>query len=356
MERIDAAILGATGVVGQQFLKMLTGHPFFRVTAVCASDARLGQQLGDIQPLVPGGIPEDLKDLAFSPLNVASLQDAGVRVVFSALPTDAARRMEFECADAGLKVFSNASVYRMAAEVPILIPEINAAHLQLVWAQTHGRGGFIVTNANCTTTGLALALMPLRTRGIRKVIIASYQAISGAGYPGVAALDIMANVIPFIDGEESKVRSECRKIFGRVEGSALTPADWEIHAHCIRVATITGHLVSLHAELDQPITQGELEALYQSVPSPPEVRDLPTAPAFPVLLVRDPMRPQPKLDLEAGYPERARGMAVTVGRLEAGGSVVRMVALSHNLIRGAAGGSILNAELAVKMGMLKEES
>ncbi len=351
-KKIRVAVLGATGTVGQYFLRLLWDHPSFEVVAVCASDARIGQSLGEIRPLADGGIPEAFHPLTFSPLSVDALKQEGVEVAFSALPTEIASGIEMKCAEAGIHVFSNASAYRQAVDVPILIPEVNASHIALAGVQLKKHRGFIITNANCTTTGLSLALLPLVKYGIRKLIVASYQAISGAGYPGVPAMDITANLIPHIEGEEAKVRRECVKIFGQMKTEFIQPEDWQVFAHCVRVPTLVGHLLSVHVELEQKVEKTKVESSYANFITPSATRGLPTAPLRPVILTHNILRPQPRLDIYAGEPARAAGMAVVVGKLEVEGSVVRFITLSNNLIRGAAGGSVLNAELALAQGWL----
>ncbi len=353
MEKIKVAVLGATGMVGQYFLHLLNDHPCFQVVAVCASDARIAQPLGEVKSLHPAGIPEDMAHLALMGLDAGTLAGAGVQIVFSGLPADIARGIEMELAQRGIHVFSNASAWRMDPLVPILIPEINSAHLALVQQQLQQRRGFIITNANCTTTGLALSLLPLLPLGIRRLIIASYQAVSGAGYPGIPALDISGNIIPFIDGEEPKVRKECGKIFARIGASGLEPAEWQVHAHCIRVPTLVGHLVSTHVELAEAVTLEKITALFRDFEMPADVAGLPTAPAKPILMASEKNRPQPVRDADAGGPGRTAGMAVTVGRLEVDGNIVRFVNLANNLVRGAAGGSVLNAELCLRVGLIK---
>ncbi len=352
MPKIKTAVLGATGIVGQHFLKLLVDHPYFELAAICASDARSGQRLSDIKPLLADGIPSAFADTVFDPLSIDLLATKGVEVVFSALPADIATSVEKEAAEKGLKVFSNAGSYRMNPKVPILIPEINYPHLELARVQQRETKGFIITNANCTTTGLALALAPLLSLRIKKLIVASYQAISGAGYPGVAALDIVGNVIPFIQGEENKVRQECAKICGQFSGSGIIPTDWEIHAHCFRVPTVVGHLISVHLEIEQNVDYQGIVDCFKSYVSPEQVMGLPTAPIQPVLLNLEPTRPQPRIDVDAGEPQRAKGMTATVGRLEVSDRIIRFATLSNNLVRGAAGGSVLNAELAYREHLL----
>ena len=350
MEKIKCAVLGATGVVGQHFLKLLADHPDFEVAKICASDARAGKKLAEIVEVVPGGIPARLSGLVFDPLEVDPLVSSGIKVAFSALPSDVAGTIEKEAASRGIKIFSNAGAFRMEEKVPILIPEIN--HHQLDIVKQQGTDGYIVTNANCTTTGLTMALLPIHSLGIKRLIVASYQAISGAGYPGIPAMDINANVIPYIKNEEPKVRKECTKIFGTFDGSAIVCPDWEIHAHCIRVPTLIGHLISVHVELESEMSFDKVKARFEQYEPPAEVTGLPTAPLKPVYFTENPTRPQPRLDQDLGEPERARGMAVIVGRLEVEKNIVRFVTLSNNLVRGAAGGSVLNAELALRRGMI----
>jgi len=350
MQKIKCAVLGATGVVGQHFLRLLVDHPYFELTSICASDARAGLALGTVKEQVEGGVPKSFHQMIFDPMDVTGLAAKGVRVAFSALPAEVADKMEKEAAQKGICVFSNAGSYRMDEQVPILVPEINHAHLQLVKQQK--TPGFIVTNANCTTTGLVMALLPIMPFGIRRIISASYQAISGAGYPGLSALDILGNVIPYIKNEEPKVRREMAKICGTLTGVAIQPTDWEIFAHCIRVQTTIGHLISVHIELERSVTHAEVKQALVEFKSPSVIAGLPTAPIRPIIFNEEIDRPQPRYDVLLGDPERARGMAVAIGRLEVEDRVVRLVTLSNNLVRGAAGGSVLNAELALRQGLL----
>ncbi|MDZ7725076.1 MAG: aspartate-semialdehyde dehydrogenase [candidate division KSB1 bacterium] len=349
MKKIKCAVLGATGVVGQNFLRLLVDHPYFELTAICASEARKGLMLATVKEQIKGGIPESFEDMLFDPIDIDLLLSKGVQVVFSALPSDVAGDIETEAAEKGLKVFSNAGAHRMDENVPILIPELNYKHLDLV--KNQNTEGFIVTNANCTTTGLTLSLLPIRQFGIKRLIVASYQAISGAGYPGLSAVDIISNVIPYIKNEEPKLRAECTKICGDFQGS-IKPVDWEVYAHCVRVQTIIGHLISVHAEVEQDVDHDAVAAAMQSVESPNILKDLPTAPHPPVVFTEEYDRPQPRYDIELGWPERAKGMAAKIGRLEVEKNTIRYITLSNNLVRGAAGGSVLNAELAAKKGLV----
>ncbi len=350
MEKIKCAVLGATGVVGQNFLRLLVDHPYFDLQAICASKARKGLQLGSVKEQIDGGVPSQFSHMVFDPIDIDLLVDKGVQVAFSALPSEVAKDIETEAAEKGIKVFSNAGSHRMDKNVPILIPEMNYPHLDMVYQQD--TKGYIVTNANCTTTGLVMALLPLVQFDIKRLIVASYQAISGAGYPGLPAMDINSNVIPYIKNEEPKMRKECQKICGEYTGAAIRPVDWEVHAHCVRVPTIIGHLISVHIELENGTDYKTVaQAIKEYIP-PEEIAGLPTAPDKPVLFTEEPDRPQPRYDIHAGEPERACGMAVVSGRLEVGKNLVRFITLSNNLVRGAAGGSVLNAELAFRKGML----
>lgn len=336
-------------MVGQYFIALLADHPDFELQAVCAGESRAGRRLADVPRLIDVDLSA-LANLDFTPLDAEELARAGIRVVFSALPAQVAKDAEATAAAAGIRIFSNAGAHRMVPQVPILIPEINASHLALVERQQRDfkTEGFIVTNANCTTTGLAMALLPLASLGIERLILSSYQAISGAGYPGLSALDIAGNVIPFIAGEEEKVQLECNKIFGQLDGDRIDPAPWEVQAHCLRVPTRVGHVISVHVELAGAVNEFEIRELYRTFRRPDVVDGLPTAPLQPVILTDDPLRPQPLHDTLAGSPDRARGMAVTVGRLQVREKAVRFITLSNNLVRGAAGGSVLNAELALR--------
>jgi len=350
MERLKCAVLGATGVVGQHFLRLLQDHPYFELSAICAGDARAGRKLRTVKEQVEGGVPKAFADLVFDPIDVELLASKGVKVAFSALPADVAKDVELEAAQNGIYVFSNAGAHRMDANVPILIPEVNHPHINLAALQPGS--GFIITNANCTTTGLTMSLLPILPFGIKKLVVASYQAISGAGYPGLSALDILGNVIPYIQNEEPKLVAECSKICGNFEGRSITPKEWDVYAHCIRVQTITGHLISVHAEMESETNFEAVKSAVENYQSPKAVVGLPTAPESAVVYTEKLDRPQPRYDVMQGYPDRARGMAVVIGRLQVEKNVVRFVTLSNNLVRGAAGGSVLNAELAFRRGML----
>lgn len=353
MEKIKTAVLGATGLVGQQFLRMLEDHPRFEVTTVMASERSAGRFMRDFHRHLP------LSDSSLSrpvlQLDAGILVDAGVRVAFSALPADVAGEFECRLAQEGIYVFSNASSHRMESDVPLLVADVNPGHLGLVRVQKNKRGwqGAIITNPNCTATGLVTVLAPLVRRWpIVRVVVTTYQAISGAGYPGVPALDITANIIPFISGEEEKVERETKKILGEFRDQSVTDASFHVHASCARVPVRDGHLESILVEFKEDAPSSEEIAETMSSYFSTETRGLPTAPVRTIIVRREEDRPQPLLDAMAGDPERARGMAVTVGRIRTRGNFLRAFVLAHNTIRGAAGCSLLNAELAHRAGLL----
>jgi aspartate-semialdehyde dehydrogenase len=350
-ERIPVAVLAATGSVGQRFVQLLDSHPWFEVVAVTASERSVGQRYADAcHWILTDPMPAwaaDLKVLPTEPGAVDAL------IAFSALPADNARQVEPAFAQAGMNVCSNASAYRREADVPLLLPEVNADHACLVETQRaqHGWKGSLSTNPNCTSTGMTVALKPLQDAfGLRKVFVVSLQALSGAGYPGVASLDVVDNVIPYVGGsEEDKVEWEPRKMLGTLDTNSIKLADFVISAHTNRVAVSDGHLVCLSIELDKKASLEEVASALREYQPPALSADLPSTPR-PVILMRDEAdRPQPRLDRNTG-----KGMTTVVGRLRKDPLFdYKMVVLSHNTIRGAAGGSIYNAELLVKMNLIK---
>jgi aspartate-semialdehyde dehydrogenase len=348
-ERIPVAILGATGIVGQRFLQLLDRHPWFEVVALTGSERTSGKTyqegchwlLAEPMPAWAGAMP------------VLSSQPQGldVRIAFSALPAQQAWQVEPELARAGIAVCSNASAFRTEPDVPILLPEVNPDHAAMIEKQRRQRAwrGCIVTNPNCTSAGLTVALKPLLDAfGLRRVFAVSLQAISGAGYPGVAALDVLDNVIPYIGGEEEKVEAEPLKMLGRLGAGELLSAGFTISAHTNRVAVQDGHLVCASVELAAAAGVDSVADALRSYTTPPESRDLPSAPRPAIILREEPDRPQPRLDRMAGD-----GMATVVSRLRTDPLFhIKFVVLSHNTVRGAAGGSIYNAELLVAQGLL----
>lgn len=348
MQKLDVAVLGATGAVGQRFVQLLENHPWFRVAEVIGSDRSAGHRYGDITRWVLDGLPPtSVADLQVKPLD-AELTSP---LVFSALPKDAAELREVELAAAGHVVSTNASVNRMVADVPLLLPEINAEHVGLVDVQRQRRGwttGALVANSNCTIMPVVMSLAPLLPFGVTKVLIVSAQAISGAGYPGVASLDILDNMIPYIGGEEEKVETEPLKMLGRFDGERIVELDAITSASCNRAPIIDGHLVNVSVELRDKPTLETVIAAWNSFRGPDPVPALPSAPAQPVIYMTQPDRPQTRRDRNAG-----NGMATSVGRLRPDPLLgYKFVALSHNTIRGAAGCAILNAELLAARGYL----
>ncbi|MDI9633055.1 MAG: aspartate-semialdehyde dehydrogenase [Methanolinea sp.] len=333
---IRVGVLGATGAVGQRFVQLLARHPWFEIAALTASERSAGKRYGDVVNWrldVP--FPEEIADIPVRPTDVKNLSD--VDLVFSALPAEVAGPVETACAQAGLAVCSNASSHRMDPLVPLVIPEVNPDHLALIDAQRDaGRDGFIVTNPNCSTIIMCLSLAPLRKFGWTDVRVATMQAISGAGFQGVPAMGIYDNVIPFIGAEEQKMETESLKIMGSLDGTSVRPAPFRVSASCHRVPVLDGHTMAVWVDIGE--TPERVKKAFMEF-SPP-VSGLPMLPEKPVLLLGEQDRPQPRLDRNRG-----NGMTVTVGRVREG---IRYVALGHNTIRGAAGASVLNAELICK--------
>ena len=344
---IRVGILGATGTVGQRFLQLLDGHPRFAVTALAASDRSAGKRYAEACTWrLPGDMPPAVRALVVQ----APEPPLDCDLVFSSLPADVAGPLETRFAQAGHPVISNSSSHRMDETVPLLIPEVNPDHLALL-EPCRGTGrGFIVTNPNCSTVMIALALAPLAARfGVEAVVATTLQALSGAGYPGVAALDITDNVVPFIANEEEKIERETRKILGRLSGGRVAPAEFAVSAQCHRVNVVDGHMAAVRVQLGRAADPTELRDAFASFTGLPQELRLPSAPQQPIVVREEPDRPQPRLDRDAG-----RGMSVTVGRI-ARDAVLghRFEVLGHNTIRGAAGAAILNAELLLAQGYVK---
>lgn len=349
MKKLNVAVLGATGAVGQRFVQLLEGHPWFRVAEVIGSSRSAGQVYGEITNWVlDGGPPADV-----AKLTVKGLDDAiESRLVFSALPNDAAKTRELELAAAGHVVCTNASVNRMVEDIPLLLPEVNAEHVQLIDVQRKNRGwtdGALIANSNCTVMPVVMALAPLRKFGISKLLTVSAQAISGAGYPGVPSLDILDNIIPYVSGDEDKMQSEALKMLGAFTGEGIQPLDAIASATCTRVPVLDGHLVSLSLELTEKPSIEEIIAIWETYQGADPVPTLPSAPAQPLQYLYQIDRPQTRRDRNAG-----NGMATSIGRLrECPILGYRFATLAHNTIRGAAGGSILNAELLAVQGYIQ---
>ena len=353
MQRIKVAVLGATGMIGQRFIQLLEDHPYFELGGLFASERSEGKLLRDVLKIRDHQFDEEVLDMGIQRLEVSDVA-AAARIAFSGLPSGYAKEVEADLAEAGLAVFSNAGAHRMRADVPLLIPEVNAPHLEVVREQaTYSNGGFVVTNANCSTTGIAPPLKALHDAfGLKLVTASTYQAISGAGYPGVPSLDILGNVIPYIGGEEEKMEKEILKMLGTVDGGTFRDAGFTMLANCARVPVVDGHLESLVVEMEECPELDELGRVLAGFKGEPQELGLPTAPVLPIIVRSEADRPQPALDAFAGLPARAKGMAVTVGRLRKSDKYYKLFVLSHNTLRGGAGGSVLNAELAVAKGYL----
>ncbi len=353
MKKIKIAILGCTGMVGQQFVRLLADHPFFNLTCLTASDRSAGKSYaGTVEDTPDSGLRTAARAQVIQATTAAAVIGSGARVVFSALPAAVSGPLEAELRAAGLFVFSNASSKRMDADVPLLIPEVNPQHLELSRVQLRQHAGFIVTNPNCVVAGLAITLKPLMALGLRSVTITTFQAISGAGRRGVAAWDIMGNVVPHIANEEDKIVRETHKILGRLAGDHIAESDLDVYPACSRVPVKDGHLQSIYAEFARETSEEEIRDSWTGFTAEPQQLQLPTAPRHPIIVLKGVDRPQPLLDVHAGAPRRAQGMAVSLGRLRQQGKRFGFFLLVHNTVRGAAGGSVLNAELAAKQGLI----
>jgi aspartate-semialdehyde dehydrogenase len=345
--KIEVGVLGATGMVGQSFVKFLEGHPWFEMTFAAASDRSVGKPYEEATAWrLDGSMPDTVAKLTVQ--ESRPTKDAP-KLVFSAMDANVATEIEQAFAEAGHIVVSNSRNHRLEHDVPLLVAEINAAHLAVTAAQAkRGWKGVIVTNPNCSTVTLTMGLAPLKRFGIEKVIAMTMQAISGAGYPGVPSMDIVGNVIPLIDGEEPKMESETQKILGEVVDSQFVPLPAAVSAHCNRVPVVDGHTVTVSVAMRTKARLDELLEAYETFQGEPQRLQLPSAPPKPVLYLKEPNRPQPRRDAL-----RDRGMTVTVGRLRKCQVLDwRFVCLGHNTIRGAAGAAVLNAELMKAKGML----
>jgi len=347
--QIPVAVLGATGAVGQRFVQLLVDHPWFEITALAASERSAGRRYADVcNWVIPGDPPPAIGELVVSSLEPT----VPARIIFSALPAAVAREVEPLFAQAGYIVCSNASAFRYEPDVPLIIPEVNADHLALVEQQRVERNwpGLIVTSPNCTTSGMIIPLKPLdQAFGLQKLFAVTMQAISGAGHPGVPSLDILGNIVPYIGGEEEKIEREARLLLGQVADGRRSDADILVSAQANRVPVLDGHTICLSLGFIEPPTVQEAIATLTSFRGPAEVQDLPSAPEHPILVRSELDRPQPRRDRDA-----AGGMAVTVGRVRQCPLLdLRLVSVSHNTLRGAASGSILNAELLVARGYLE---
>lgn len=344
---IPVGVLGATGMVGQHFIKFLQNHPWFEVAWLGASDRSAGKPYEEATSWrLDAEMPEVVRRLKVEECKPANAP----RLVFSAMDASVAAEIERAFAEAGHVVVSNSRNHRMEQDVPLLIPEVNPDHLKLIPLQQRRRRwrGQIVTNPNCATVVVAMALAPFKPFGIARVIATTMQAISGAGYPGVASMDINANVIPYIGGEEEKMQQETQKILGTFAGDHIEPLAAKVSAHCNRVPVVDGHTAAVSVELERKPSELELIEAIRAFRSVPQERKLPSAPPHPLIYLEQQDRPQPRRDAGRDY-----GMATCIGRLRRCPALdYKFVALSHNTIRGAAGAAVLNAELMYSEGML----
>lgn len=345
--RIEVGVLGATGMVGQQFISFLQGHPWFELTWLGASERSAGKLYCDaVNWNLDGGVPETVAGLTVEDCKPGNAP----KLLFSAMDASVAGEIEQAFASAGHFVVSNSRNHRMLPDVPLLIPEVNPDHLRLIPVQRRNRGwnGAIVTNPNCSTITMVLGLGALKPFGIRKILASTMQAVSGAGYPGMPSMDILGNVVPFIGNEEEKMESETQKILGDYNGDSIRPLAAKVSAHCNRVAVVDGHTVTVSVELERKAGVGALQEAFRAFRGRPQERGLPSAPKQPIHVLAEENRPQPRKDAL-----RERGMAVSVGRVrECPVLDYKFVVLGHNTIRGAAGAAVLNAELMLSEGLL----
>lgn len=347
MKKLDVAILGATGAVGQRFIQLLEHHPWFHVAELIGKSSA-GKRYGDaVNWVLDGSPPADVLDLVVKPLESA----IDSPLVFSALPKSAALAREPELAAAGHVVCTNASAHRMASDVPLLLPEVNGDHISLVDIQRKNRGwtsGALIANSNCTTMPIVMALAPIRHFNITKMLVVSEQAISGAGYPGVASLDIMDNVIPYVSGDENKMETETLKMLGELQADSVKLYDIIVSATATRVPVIDGHLVNISIELENTPEPEAIIQAWKDFRAPDDIAALPSTPQYPVQYLSQIDRPQPRRDRLAG-----NGMTTSIGRLrECPVLTYKFATMAHNTIRGAAGCSILNAELLAVRGYI----
>ena len=346
--RRRVAVLGATGAVGQAFIRLLAQHPWFELVELAASERSAGKRYGDAARWLGGELPPDIASMPVLACDPAAITS---EIVFSALDSSIAGDAEVAFARAGHTVVSNAKNHRMEPDVPLVIAEVNPEHMALLDTQRTTRSweGAIVTNGNCSTIALVSAIAPLhRAFGIKRMVVVTMQALSGAGYPGVPSLDALGNVIPFIRDEEEKIEEETRKFLGTLDGSSVRMAETVVAAQTNRVAVENGHTICVSMELEQRVTPEQAREALRSWRGAEAARGLPTSPEHPVILRDEPDRPQPRRDVDAG-----NGMSTVVGRVRQDPVLgLRLVAMAHNVVRGAAGAAIQNAELLVASGRL----
>lgn len=344
------AILGATGAVGQRFIQLLQGHPWFQIEVLAASERSAGKRYSQAcNWVMESNLPKEVAEMTVADATVDAVQKVGnVDFVFSSLPGDLAGPIESEFA-ALFPVFSKAGAHRMEKDVPLLIPEVNPDHAALIPIQKRLRSwkGFISTDPNCSTIQLVMSLKPLMPFGLRQVVVSTMQALSGAGYPGVPSLDIIDNVVPYIAKEEEKLEAEALKLLGTFDGKVVKNADFQLSASCNRVHVKDGHLESVFVKLDSDPSVEKVEEAFAKFEGEPQRLKLPSAPLHPIVVRKEPNRPQPRFDRDEG-----KGMSVVVGRVRKDPIMtVKYMCLGHNTIRGAAGAGILSAEFAVAKGL-----
>ena len=349
MQKLDVAILGATGAVGQRFIQLLQDHPWFQVSEVIGSSRSAGKTYGEAAHWVlDDNPPAQVADRTVKALD----DDFDSALIFSALPKEAAKTRELELAAAGHVVCTNASANRMLPDVPLMLPEVNADHIHLIDVQRIRRGwssGALIANSNCTVMPVVMSLKPLLKYGIRQLHLVSEQAVSGAGYPGVSSMDMIDNIVPYVPGDEEKMQTESRKMLGVFHGECIEELETVVSATCTRVPVVDGHLVNISVEMqDEPALASIIED-WETYQAPEPVPELPSAPAYPLQYLYQVDRPQPRRDRQAG-----KGMMTSIGRLrECPVLGYKFAALSHNTVRGAAGCSILNAELMAATGYIQ---
>lgn len=346
--KLPVGILGATGIVGQRFIQMLEYHPWFEVAWLAASDRSEGKPYAEAARWrLKTAIPERVANMTVSP----AVPAGAPKIIFAALDAAIARELEPQFADAGCAVVSNSSALRMQSDVPLVIPEVNGDHIALIDSQAWRKKsrGFAVTNPNCSAIGLVIALAPLHRRfELESVMAVTMQAVSGAGYPGVASLDILGNVIPYIKNEEEKMEEETQKLLGTLNSNSVTPAPFAMSAQCNRVAVEDGHTESVSVRLKKKAKPEEIIAAWNEFTAEPQALELPSAPKKPIVYMTAPDRPQPRFDVDLGG-----GMTTAIGRLRPCNVLEwKFTVLSHNTIRGAAGAALLNAELLKAKGYL----
>ena len=348
--KLKVGILGATGMVGQRFIQSLENHPWFEISALAASEQSAGNRYKEVAKwYLAGDMPGDISDTIVEKIDTKIIDKFDLDLVFSAIPSSIAEKIEADFAE-HVPVFSNTATYRMVSDIPLVIPEINPEHLDLIKIQKENRGwnGFIVTNPNCTTIGFIIPMKPLMDNfGIEYANVATMQALSGAGYDGVPSMAMIDNLIPFIKNEEEKVEIEGLKILGKFNGKEIEFADFSVIAACNRVPVLDGHTASVFVKLKNNFELESVREIFNEFKGEPQQMNLPTAPKQPIIVLNSEDRPQPRLDRDRGG-----GMSISVGRFKKNRDVLKFTCVSHNTIRGAAGASVLNAELAYKKGLM----